>query len=307
MKALVTGSNGFVGHYLKIELEKNNIEVIGMDLEGDAIHTDLLDAVSVRNAVFQLKPDFVFHLAGQSSVGLSWQKPQMSVSVNINGTLNLLDAIRDLAGDTRIIIIGSSDEYGKITEGQCPIEETIFPKPASPYAVSKYAQELMAKTYVSAYDMDIVLTRSFNHTGPYQKRGFVIPDFASQIAMIERGAPNILSVGNLEAGRDISDVRDIVKGYYLLAKEGKKGEIYNVGSGQAYQIQSLLQTLLNMSNREIKINQDAEKMRPIDIPLIVSDIRKIRTLGYQPRYSIEETLKDTLDYWRNILAKRGTL
>ena len=114
--------------------------------------------------------------------------------------------------------------------------------------------------------MDIVLTRSFNHTGPYQKRGFVIPDFASQIAMIERGAPNILSVGNLEACRDISDVRDIVKGYYLLAKEGKKGEIYNVGSGQAYQIQSLLQTLLNMSNREIKINQDAEKMRPIDIP-----------------------------------------
>lgn len=305
MKALITGSNGFVGHYLKIELEKNNIEVIGMDMVGEAIHADFLDAHSVRDAVFQVKPDFVFHLAGQSSVGMSWQKPQLTFSVNVNGTINLLDAIRDTGRKTRIILIGSADEYGKVTEEQCPLTEETQPQPSSPYAISKYAQELMAKTYMCAYDMDIVLTRSFNHTGPGQRKGFVIPDFASQIAMIERGAPAVLSVGNLEARRDISDVRDIVKGYWLLAQAGTAGEVYNIGAGCAYSIKALLQLLLEMSSRKIEINEDTKKARPIDTPLVVSDISKVKNLGYNPRYSIEETLRDTLDYWRKTLEKRG--
>ncbi len=203
---------------------------------------DLLDFVCVKNYMQSERPGIIFHLAGQSAVGLSWKEPQMTFSINVNATLNLLDAARELPAPARVLLIGSGDEYGK-TDGAAPIKETAPLKPETPYAVSKCAQEEMARLYTRAYGMDIVLTRSFNHTGPQQRRGFVVPDFASQIAAIEKGGDPVLKVGNLSAERDFSDVRDVARAYRLLAEKGRPGEIYNGGAGKACRIRDLLDIL----------------------------------------------------------------
>ncbi len=259
---------------------------------------DLLDFVCVKNYMQSERPGIIFHLAGQSAVGLSWKEPQMTFSINVNATLNLLDAARELPAPARVLLIGSGDEYGK-TDGAAPIKETAPLKPETPYAVSKCAQEEMARLYTRAYGMDIVLTRSFNHTGPQQRRGFVVPDFASQIAAIEKGGDPVLKVGNLSAERDFSDVRDVARAYRLLAEKGRTGEIYNVGAGKACRIRDLLDILLSYAGRKIDVRQDAAKMRPVDVPVIVSDITKLqKDTGFAAEYTIEETLRDTLDYWR---------
>ena len=191
-RALITGVNGFVGTYLEQELYQAGYEVIGTDLQGRAVTADLLNKETTKNLVNDIAPDYIFHLAGQASVALSWQNPQMTVDVNVIGTLNLLDGVKIADKPIRIVVIGSSDEYGKVKKEDCPISERFEPHPESPYAVSKYMQEKMALLYQTAYGMDVVLTRSFNHTGPGQKKGFVIPDFASQIARIEKGAEPVL-------------------------------------------------------------------------------------------------------------------
>lgn len=299
-RALITGVNGFVGTYLEQELYQAGYEVIGTDLQGRAVTADLLNKETTKNLVNDIAPDYIFHLAGQASVALSWQNPQMTVDVNVIGTLNLLDGVKIADKPIRIVVIGSSDEYGKVKKEDCPISERFEPHPESPYAVSKYMQEKMALLYQTAYGMDVVLTRSFNHTGPGQKKGFVIPDFASQIARIEKGAEPVLRVGNLNARRDFSDVRDIVRGYRLLAETGKCGEIYNIGAGKSYQIAEILRILVSLAKIKIDVIEEPEKMRPIDTPLILADIEKIRRdTGYVPKFRIEDTLKDTLDYWRN--------
>lgn len=301
MKALITGINGFVGFYLKDELEKNGYTVCGMDIVGggDVHYADLTDYRSVRDALESAQPGCVFHLAGQSSAGLSWSNPQMTFDVNVTGSLNLLEAVREADASIPILMIGSSDEYGKVGEKDCPLKETFVPRPANPYAISKLAQEELCKLYVEAYGMHIVMTRSFNHTGPRQKKGFVIPDFCSRIVEMEQTGRHIMNVGNLSAKRDFSDVRDIVRAYRLLMERGSAGEIYNVGSGKAYQIRELLEMLVDMSGVEIEIYQDPEKMRPIDLPLIQSDIGKLaERTGYEPEYDIRQTLEGTLHYWR---------
>ncbi|HBU12166.1 MAG TPA: GDP-mannose 4,6 dehydratase [Clostridiales bacterium] len=298
MKALITGAHGFVGRYLAEELRSNGYEVSGTDIRGGWTHVDLLDFVCVKNYMQSERPGIIFHLAGQSAVGLSWKEPQMTFSINVNATLNLLDAARELPAPARVLLIGSGDEYGK-TDGAAPIKETAPLKPETPYAVSKCAQEEMARLYTRAYGMDIVLTRSFNHTGPQQRRGFVVPDFASQIAAIEKGGDPVLKVGNLSAERDFSDVRDVARAYRLLAEKGRTGEIYNVGAGKACRIRDLLDILLSYAGRKIDVRQDAAKMRPVDVPVIVSDITKLqKDTGFAAEYTIEETLRDTLDYWR---------
>lgn len=228
MKALITGVDGFVGKYLSEYLLKQDYEVYGTTIsenyKNDKINVkkmNLLDTEQVNEVISDVKPNKIFHLAGQSAVGLSWEKPVLTVNINVNGTLNLLEAVRNYSKDSKILIIGSSDQYGPIKPEECPIKENKIQNPQSPYGVSKKAQEEMCKLYVNAYNMNIVMVRAFNHIGAGQSKNFVVADFASKIAQIEKGSEPVLKVGNLETFRDFTDVRDIVRGYALLLEREK--------------------------------------------------------------------------------------
>lgn len=305
MKILVTGAAGFVGGYLIRELNDHGHTAVGTDIQNADYITDLLDKSSVAEVLKNTMPDAVIHLAGQSSVAFSWKVPQTTVNINVCGTLNLLDEIREYNKNTRVLIIGSSDQYGKVKEQDCPIKETQPLVPVNPYAVSKCTQEDMGKLYAKAYGMDIVFTRSFNHSGPGQKQGFVIPDFCSKIAYMQKSGENILKVGNLTARRDFSDVRDIVRAYRLITEKGVSGEVYNVGCGKAYYISDILEIAKKISGVDIKTQQDPEKMRPIDLPLIQSCIEKLhKDTGFVPVIPLERTIEDTYLYWMEKYSKQ---
>ncbi|WP_394884862.1 GDP-mannose 4,6-dehydratase [Clostridium butyricum] len=308
MKALITGINGFVGKYLSKYLIEKGYEVSGTVIE-ETIQMDdikiykmnLLDKEEVAETIRKIKPDQVYHLAGQSAVGLSWNNPTLTIDINVNGTINLLDSIREENLDAKVLIIGSSDQYGTIKPENCPINEEHELNPSSPYAISKVAQENVAKLYVKAYGMKIIMVRAFNHIGPMQSKNFVVSDFASRIVDIEFGKQSIMKVGNLEAYRDFTDVRDIVRGYNMLMERAHIGEIYNIGSGKAIKIQDVLDTLISLSKKYIEVEIDKDKLRPSDVPIVECDNSKIKShIGWQPELDIRETLKDTLDYWRNM-------
>lgn len=308
MKALITGINGFVGKYLAKLLLEKGYEIYGSVIEDNVVmdditlfKMDLLNKEEVLNTIKAIKPDHIYHLAGQSAVGLSWKAPVLTMNVNVNGTINLLDSIREENLDTKVLIIGSSDEYGVIKPEECPINENHELNASSPYAISKVTQENMARLYVKAYDMKIIMVRAFNHIGPMQSKNFVVSDFASRIADIEKGKEKVLKVGNLEAYRDFTDVRDIVRGYNMLMEKGTIGEIYNIGSGNPFKVQDILDTLIELSTKDIKVEIDTEKLRPSDVPIIQCDNSKIQNhVGWEPIFDIKDTLKDTLDYWRNM-------
>lgn len=305
MKALITGVNGFVGEYLSVYLRDKGIEIYGTDIidKGTSEHmfikADLLDEKSTANMLSDVKPDYIFHLAGQSNVGLSWKDPALTMRVNITGTVNLMDAVRKAAPEVKMLIIGSADQYGIVSPEMCPLKEDMPINPQSPYALSKALQEQAAQFYIKHFGLNIVLVRAFNHIGPGQKLGFVIPDFASRIARIEHGKLDKLEVGNLSASRDFSDVRDIVRGYYLLMVKGRSGEVYNIGSGKPLKISDVLNLMLSFSKTNIQVSQDLSIMRPTDVPIIYGDCTKIRNdVGYVPEFHLEDTLQEVLDYWR---------
>ena len=308
MKALITGVNGFVGNYLSKYLIEQGYTVYGTVIEDNVImenvnikKMNLLNQEEVMETIKSIKPDQIYHLAGQSAVGLSWKEPTLTMNVNINGTINLLDAVRENNIDTKVLIIGSSDEYGVIKPEECPISEEHVLNPSSPYAISKVTQEQIAKLYINSYKMNLIMVRAFNHIGPKQSKNFVVSDFASKVAEIEKGAEPVMRVGNLEAYRDFTDVRDIVRGYAMLMENGTIGELYNIGSGNAYKIQDILDVLLSLSNTKIKVEIDPERLRPSDVPIIQCDNSKIKShINWVPQYDIKNTLKDTLDYWRNM-------
>ena len=311
MKALITGVSGFVGGYLCEQLLQNDYEVFGTKLEQEAVpaslpripimDVNLLNKEDVKLVINEYKPDVIFHLAAQSSVGLSWKNPNLTFDVNVKGTIQLLDEIRESNKNCRLLLIGSSEEYGKVQPNETPINEQQPLRPGNPYAASKISQEFIAKVYADAYQLDIIMVRAFNHTGPRQLPTFVIPDFAKRIAMMERdNLEPVLKVGNLDAIRDFSDVRDIVRGYVSLMKLGKPGEVYNIGSGKGYAIQELLDKLLKQSNISIAIEPDPERLRPSDVPVLICDNSKIKShIGWQPEISIDQTILDVLNYWRN--------
>lgn len=312
MRALITGINGFVGQYLAEYLQKKDINVWGTIHEAKDIskeihdeiiirQMDITDQIQVKNLLSECKPDYIFHLAAQSSAAISWKYPELTMNVNINGTINLLESIRKLNLNSRILLIGSSEEYGTVKPIDLPIDETHQVKPENPYAISKVAQNMIGQVYAKAYDLDIIMVRAFNHIGPKQSPVFVVSDFAKRIAKIEKNVREpILLVGNLEAKRDFTDVRDIVSAYYELMLKGQKGEIYNVGSGKVHKIQEILDKLLFLTNANIKIEKDLSRYRPIDVPVIKCDGGKLRRLTFwKQRYSLEKTLEDILNYWRN--------
>ena len=302
MKALITGINGFVGQYLKKELLMNGYQVTGIDLTvkcDDDLNVDILNYGMVLKVITEQKPDVIFHLAGQASVAKSWDIPQLTMELNVIGALNILEAVRKSNMKTKIVLVGSSDQYGKISEEKYPINETTEQLPNTPYAVSKRAQEDIGKIYANAYHMNIYMTRSFNHVGVGQAMGFVVPDLAYGIAEIEKGIKEKLIVGNLESYRDFADVRDIVRAYRLISERGINGSVYNIGSGKCSQIKELLNILISYANKPIKIETNQSRMRVMDTPVLQCDYGLLqRDTGWKPEIPIENTLQQMLDYYR---------
>lgn len=307
-KGLVVGAAGFVGDYLINELFANGIEIHATKLPHEIFDNsyakvydlDIMDKDAIITLLFDIRPDYIFHLAAQSSVGLAWKNPGLTVDVNIKGSLNLMDAIRELYYKPRVLLIGSGEEYGHILPGEIPIQETNLLRPGNIYAATKACQNMIANIYSKAYDMELMMVRAFNHIGPGQAPMFVVSDFCKQVAEIEKGIREpIIKVGNLAAKRDFTDVRDVVKAYVKLIRLGMNGETYNVGSGNAREIREILDLIISMANKTIIVEVDANKLRPVDVPIIEADITKLNQLtGWAPQIPLEQTIQETLDYWR---------
>ncbi|MGQ9475200.1 MAG: GDP-mannose 4,6-dehydratase [Actinomycetota bacterium] len=314
MRILITGITGFVGsHLAEYALSRGDVEVYGTvrwrsrmeNIEHllDRVHLidcDLRDPVAVRKTLDEVRPGYIFHLAAQSYVPTSWKAPAETLITNIISELNLLEAMRDLDLGARIQVAGSSEEYGMVFEHETPITEENPLRPLSPYAVSKVAQDMLAYQYHRSYGIYTVRTRAFNHEGPRRGHVFVTSNFAKQIAEIEKGKKEpVIEVGNLNARRDFTDVRDMVRAYWLALEKGEPGEVYNIGSGRAVTIREMLDILLSFTDREIEIRPVPERMRPSDVELLICDCRKFQELtGWKPEIPLEKTLKDTLNYWR---------
>ncbi|MBE0069259.1 GDP-mannose 4,6-dehydratase [Thermoanaerobacterium thermosaccharolyticum] len=316
MRALVIGASGFVGDYLCKHLIDKGYEVyatrhsnsgsINTKLDNIKFYKlDIMDSYACENVLRDVMPQYIFNLAAVSSVGLSWREPAKTMEVNIIGTLNILEAVRKISINSKILIVGSSEEYGKVQPQDIPIKETQKLVPENPYGISKITQEMIAQLYYKTYGLQIYFVRAFNHIGPGQQLGFVVPDFTKQIAEIELGMKKpVIFVGNLEAKRDFTDVRDVVRAYEMIVNNGRCGEVYNVGSGKSIAIKEILDNLIRLCTKEIKIVKDLSKMRPSDVPIIEASIDKIKTeVGWRPQISIEQTLFDTYQYWINKLKE----
>jgi len=315
MRVLVTGITGFAGsHLVDYMLEhKKGVEVVGIrrwrsrteNIEHfldkvRLVECDLRDASSVRDVMEEIKPDWIFHLAAQSFVPTSWTAPTESLTTNIIGQLNIFEAVKKLHIMPRIQIACSSEEYGMVHESELPIRETNPLRPLSPYAVSKVGQDMLAYQYYMSYKLPVLRTRGFNHEGPRRGPVFVCSDFAKQISDIEKGLrPPVIRVGNMEARRDFSDVRDIVRAYWLACEKAEPGEVYNICSGRAWTIREMLDMLLAMTKVKVKIEQDPARMRPSDVPVLLGDASRFKKqTGWEPEIPFEQTLRDLLEYWR---------
>lgn len=301
MKAMITGSGGFIGTHLRAELEANGYDIICCDIAAGRgiVLMDIMDPVMVCSVMEKYRPDVLINLAGQANVGLSWKKPQLTVELNTVGMINILEAVRMVDPKIRVIAVGSSDEYGHLEEKGANVTEETEAHPASPYAVSKMAQESFAQMYVHAYGMNVCMVRLFNLGGAGQGRGFMISDFSAGIAEIEAGRQDCLSVGNLESARDFTHVKDACRAFRMIAEQGHAGEVYNICSGRSYKAGEVLDRLLGMSETAIKVRRDPSRMRPSDTPVICGNHGKLTDhTGWMPQLGLDEILRDALNYWR---------
>lgn len=312
-KVLITGATGFVGkHLINTLLSQNTFELLGTYRsepgqmpEGITLERiNLLDHEAVDKLIETYKPESVYHLAGLPSAAESFKTPADSITNNIISELNVLEALRkhELT-ETKVLVVSTAEVYGLITPEDLPIDEATSLRPVNPYAVSKIAQDFLGLQYYLSYHLPVVRVRPFNHIGPGQKDTFVLSSFAKQIAEIEKGNNEpVLHVGNLEAKRDFTDVRDMVKAYQLALEKGEKGDVYNIGSGEPRKIADVLNTLLSFSTVKIEVKPDPERFRPIDVPEIVCDPTKfINLTGWKREFAFDQTLQDILDYWRKIV------
>jgi GDP-4-dehydro-6-deoxy-D-mannose reductase len=315
MHALITGITGFAGsHLADYLLTLKDVQVFGITrwrsrtenvehLKGriTLLECDLRDAFSVREVLRKTKPDRIYHLAAQSYVPMSWVAPSETLTTNLIGEVNIFEALRQEAmPDARIQLACSSEEYGLVLPSEVPIKETNSLRPLSPYGVSKVAQDFLGYQYHMSYRMFIVRTRGFNHTGPRRGEVFVTSNFAKQIAEIEKGKKEpVIYVGNLDAVRDFTDVRDTVRGYYMSLEKGEPGEVYNICTGKGYKVREMLDILLSFSKVKITTKQDEKRMRPSDVELLVGDRTKFeKQTGWKPVIPFEKTMEDLLHYWR---------
>ena len=265
---------------------------------------DITQPEVVRQVVAEVKPDLIIHLAAQSSVSASWKDPSGTLRVNAGGTIHLLEALRSEQLTPRIVLVGSGEQYGMVHPEDNPIREECPFRPANPYAASKAAQDLYGYQYFVAYGLPILRARPFNHFGPRQTSTFVIANFARQIALIEaEKAEPVLSVGNLQARRDFLPVEDVVAAYLAIAEQGRPGEAYNIGSGQARSIRAMLDLLLTFARRSIQLREDPARLRPVDVPLLEADTSRLRAdTNWRPAVQFELALQRTLDYWRTVVT-----
>ena len=319
MRVLITGITGFAGSHLAdfILAHDPDIEIHGTrrwrSKEDAADHLsgkvsfhecDITDAHNMYRVIENVKPDRIFHLAAQSYIPASWDSPAETFHTNVVGQCNLLEAVKRLRPsgyDPIVHVAGSSEEYGRVSKEHLPITETAPLNPLSPYAVSKVAQDYMAYQYFESFRIRTIRTRAFNHEGPRRGEVFVISNFCKQIAEIEREQrPPAVSVGNLDAIRDFSDVRDVVRAYWIAAERCEPGEVYNISYGKGHKIADVLSMLLALSShRGITAQTDPQRLRPSDVPVLVGDSTKFRRLtGWEPRIPFEQTLQDSLSYWR---------
>jgi GDP-4-dehydro-6-deoxy-D-mannose reductase len=315
MKILITGITGFAGSHLADYILDNHpdVQVHGLirwrSRMENILHIadrifltegDLKDMVSMKKCLDEIQPDRIFHLAAQSFVPTSWKCPAETFAINAVGQIHLFEAVLSLGISPRIQIAGSSEEYGHVNSDEVPMKETNPLRPLSPYAVSKVAQDLLGWQYFRSYGLDVVRTRGFNHTGPRRGEVFICSNFAKQIVEIEKGKREpVIHVGNLEAKRDFTDVRDMARAYWLSLEKGKQGEVYNLGTGKTYSMQEILDMLLEISQIDVKIEVDPDRLRPSDVPVLLSDSSKFRKLtGWEPIIPFRQSLQDLLDYWR---------
>ena len=309
-RSLIIGAAGFVGGYLIKELQALGDQVYATKLPVESLdagccvrNLDILDASSTTALIKEIQPDRIFHLAAQSSVAVSWKKPSLTAQINVVGAINVLEAARAASCEPVLLLVGSSEEYGAAKTAGGIISEDVHPNPGNVYAATKAVQNCIGNIYHNAYGMKIICVRAFNHFGPGQLPQFVISDFCRQTAEIEAGRHEpVIRVGNLSAKRDFTDVRDIVRAYGMLAEKGRFGETYNVGSGKAVEIRSILDIILSQTSADISVETDETRFRPVDVPLIQADISKISNdTGWAPKIDIVNTISDTLEFWRSNL------
>jgi GDP-4-dehydro-6-deoxy-D-mannose reductase len=320
MRVLITGITGFAGsHLADLCLSMKDVEVYGIirwrsrteNIEHiwdslKLLECDLRDASSTMDVIGEIKPDRIFHLAAQSFVPTSWKAPTESLTTNVIGQVNVFEAVRKLRLDCSIQIACSSEEYGMVYEDEVPIKESNPLRPLSPYGVSKVGQDMLGYQYFMSYGMKVVRTRGFNHTGPRRGPVFVCSDFAKQIIDIEKGNREpYMEVGNLDARRDFTDVRDMVRGYWLALEKGKPGTAYNICTGTDYSIREILDMLIDISGVKVEVRTDKGRLRPSDVPLLQGDNSLFSgDTGWKPEIPMEKTLSDLLDFWRTCPNRR---
>jgi GDP-4-dehydro-6-deoxy-D-mannose reductase len=314
-KYLITGFSGFVGRHFIEYLENNETGCLvkGLDIHDPNFRfdqykntkisfekIDLLHKGKVEYIIHEFQPNYILHLASFSSVAFSWKEPVQSFQNNTNIFLNLIDAVRKLNMDVRILSVGSSEEYGDVNDEDLPLREEQPLNPVSPYAVARMSQEYLSKIYTVGYGMYIVLTRSFNHIGPMQKDIFFVSSMAKQLVELKRSGKNRGNVvtGDLSIVRDFTDVRDVVRAYYLLLQRGGKGQVYNVCSGIGLSLKEPIDIMARQLNIEVEITVDNRLIRPADNRKIIGSNEKIkRELGWENTIPLERSLKDMILYW----------
>lgn len=311
MRALITGITGFAGGTLAQILLDQGDEVFGvsrwrrhglehLSQEIIPLTTDLRDSTVVDHLLNDIRPDAIYHLAGQAFVPTAWADPWATLENNIRPQLNILQAMVQQKSKARLLVVASNQVYGHVKSDDLPVTEEAPFRPDNPYGVSKVAQDMLGLQYYLSHGLNIIRVRAFNHIGPRQNHSFVASSFAKQIAEIEAGLMEpVIYVGNLDAERDFTDVYDVTRAYALLMEQGDAGEVYNVGTGKAHSIQYLLEVLLGYSSVDINVKQDTERLRPSDVSIIYADNSKLRAkTGWTPTYTFEESLRRVLDYWR---------
>jgi GDP-4-dehydro-6-deoxy-D-mannose reductase len=310
---LITGGTGFAGsHLVEALLEENakNIHVTSATggrgyvhdlLPEEHIHQlDLTNVSETAELIRSLRPTQIYHLAAYAAVGNSFEKTQEVLDNNTQLQLSILEAVRHHSPTARVLVVGSAMEYDLVHANTTDISEETPLGPTSPYGVSKVIQDLLSYSYAQSYKLDVVRTRPFNHIGERQSAEFAVPAFAKQIVAIEQGKQSSLSVGNLDAIRDFTDVKDMMKAYIVLMEKGMSGEVYNIGSGQGYTMRQILDMLVEMAQVTIEVEVDPQKLRPLDVKRAVANSTKINQLGWKPTIPLKNTLVRILEYWRQL-------
>ncbi len=307
---LVTGGTGFAGSHLVEALLANGItphvttasdhpSFVHNLLPHDHIHqVDLTNQEATFALFARLQPEQIYHLAAFAIVGSSFDQGQLVLENNLRLQMIVMEAIKQFVPQARTLIVGSAMEYDTFNQTSNSLNENHPLGPVSPYAVSKVIQDMLGYSYGFSYKLDVVRARPFNHTGERQTADFAIPAFAKQIVAIERGELDQLAVGNLDAVRDFTDVKDVAQAYITLMNQGRSGEVYNIGSGHGHSMQDILVQLCQLSTASIRVVQDPAKIRPLDVPTVIADISKIGELGWHPQIALQLTLQRVIEYWR---------